>query len=494
MNAIVPIMILALLIVLMYLFFIRPILSGIAGMMPGMSKKVLAKKQESIVTFKDVAGIEYVKEELEEIVDLLKNPEKYTSIGARVPKGVLCVGPPGTGKTLIAKAVAGEADCSFFSVSGSEFVEVFVGVGASRIRKMFAEAKKNAPCIIFIDEIDAIGGHRGSGFSGGHSEREQTLNQLLVEMDGFEQSAGIVIIAATNRAESLDKALVRPGRFDRNVTVDLPSCDERKQILKVHLNKIKSSQDVRLDDIAKSTPGASGADLANIINESAIFAVKENKSEVSHIDIVAARDKVMFGKERRGRKLRDNDKKITAYHESGHTVASLVLEDEESNKVEKVTIIPRGPSLGATHFLPEDDAVHWSRKRMKKELVILLAGRAAEEFFIKDATSGASGDIKSATEIARSYVCKFGLDENIGMINYSIKGELVDSESVRISELTLQNIDAAVKRLIDNAKKEADNIMEEKKSEIEAIARALIKKETLYRSEVDEIYRNSTKS
>ncbi|MCK5788081.1 MAG: ATP-dependent zinc metalloprotease FtsH [Chlamydiia bacterium] len=489
MNILAPIAILIALLILMYFFFIKPITSGISKIMPGGMKGKVLQKSDSTVTFQEVAGIDYVKEELEEIVSILKNPDKYKDIGAVVPKGVLCVGPPGTGKTLIAKAVAGEADCSFFSVSGSEFVEVFVGVGASRIRKMFADARKNAPCIIFIDEIDAIGGHRGSaGNSGGHSEREQTLNQLLVEMDGFDKNAGVIIMAATNRGDILDKALLRPGRFDRKVTLDLPSMEERKAIFNVHIKKVKTDENINVSSIAKSIPGAAGADIANLINEAAILAVKNNRSTVTNEDLYSARDKIMFGSERRGRKLKEKDKRITAYHEAGHAIVSLSLQDKDSDKVEKVTIIPRGSYLGATHFLPEDDKVHWTESEMKKKLAILLAGRAAEEKFIGDPTSGAAGDIISATSIARSYICSYGLDKELGMVSYNTNHHDFSGDCHKPSENTLQLIDSKIRQLVDDAKTEADRLVAKHSNAITALADRLVEEETLYRKDVENIF------
>lgn len=484
---ILPIATLAVLIFLMYFFFIRPLSDGMGGSIArGVTSKSLGKKGQK-VTFSDVAGIDYVREELEEVVDLIKNKEKYESIGARVPKGILCTGEPGTGKTLMARAVAGEAGCSFFSVSGSDFIEVFVGVGASRIRKMFAEARKNAPCIIFIDEIDAIGGHRGTGVSGGHSEREQTLNQLLVEMDGFEASAGVVIMAATNRADTLDKALLRPGRFDRIIKVELPNSREREEILKVHAKKIKISEGASLRQIAQATPGCSGADLANIINEAALIAIKLNKEVVDTKDLIEARDKVLYGKSRTGRVIKDKDKKLTAYHEAGHAVVSIILESD--NTVEKVTIIPRGASLGATHFLPEDDKVSMSRGSMVKEIAVLMAGRAAEEFFLEDISSGASMDIDMASSIARNYVCSYGMDDVIGLVSYDTRfgGDSMNASKVRPSENTLELIDKQVRSLISNSYVTAMNIIKENKDKVIKIADALLKHETIFAEDIKSI-------
>ncbi len=386
----------------------------------GKSPAKLLAKDRNKVTFKDVAGCDEAKEELQEIVEFLKDPGKFTALGARIPKGVLCIGAPGTGKTLIAKAVAGEADRPFFFISGSDFVEMFVGVGASRIRDMFNEARKFAPCIIFMDEIDAVGRHRGAGIGGGHDEREQTLNQLLVEMDGFDPTEGIILIAATNRPDVLDKALLRPGRFDRRVIIDLPDIKGRFEILKVHARKIKLDPNVDLMDIARGTPGASGADLANILNEAALLAARRNRSAVTAQEAREAVDKVKYGKERRSLEIDDNEKKTTAYHESGHAIVALIV--KSADPVDKVTIIPRGMSLGATHFMPKKNRLSYWRKELVDQLAVLMGGRAAEEVFVNDMSSGAQMDITQATRLARSMVCEWGMSD-LGTIAFDERSD-----------------------------------------------------------------------
>ncbi|MDE3048214.1 MAG: ATP-dependent zinc metalloprotease FtsH, partial [Verrucomicrobiota bacterium] len=390
---ILPVM---LVILFLYFIFSRQMKGvGSSAMNFGKSPAKLMTKETNKVTFKDVAGAEEAKEELKEIVDFLKDPQKFTALGARIPKGVLLVGPPGTGKTLVAKAVAGEADRPFFSISGSDFVEMFVGVGASRIRDMFDTAKKNAPCIIFMDEIDAVGRHRGAGIGGGHDEREQTLNQLLVEMDGFDTKEGVILMAATNRPDILDRALLRPGRFDRRVVLDLPDVKGRLEILKVHARKIKMDKSVDLNDVARSTPGASGADLENILNEAALLAARVGRSAVTSAEVREAADKVRYGKERRSLEMDQNEKLTTAYHESGHAIAGLIV--KYSDPVDKVTIIPRGFSLGATHFMPTKNRLSYWKKEVLDKLVVLMGGRAAEEIFVQDMSSGAQHDIMQAT-------------------------------------------------------------------------------------------------
>jgi cell division protease FtsH len=395
--------ILPVLMVILFLYFIfsRQMKGvGSSAINFGKSPAKLMTKEQNKVTFKDVAGATEAKEELKEVVDFLKDPSKFTALGARIPKGVLLVGPPGTGKTLIAKAVAGEADRPFFSISGSDFVEMFVGVGASRIRDMFDTAKKNAPCIIFMDEIDAVGRHRGAGFGGGHDEREQTLNQLLVEMDGFDTKEGVILVAATNRPDILDRALLRPGRFDRRVTLDLPDIKGRLEILKVHARRIKVDTSVDLSDVARSTPGASGADLENILNEAALLAARNGRSAVTQSELKEACDKVRYGKERRSLEMDEQEKRTTAFHESGHAIVSLIV--QHSDPVDKVTIIPRGFSLGATHFMPKKNRLSYWRKEVLDQLVVLMGGRAAEEIFVQDMSSGAQHDFMQATKIARS--------------------------------------------------------------------------------------------
>ncbi|HSX37895.1 MAG TPA: ATP-dependent zinc metalloprotease FtsH [Chlamydiales bacterium] len=464
---------------------------GSSAMNFGKSPAKLMTKETNKATFKDVAGADEAKEELTEIVDFLKDPQKFTALGARIPKGVLLVGPPGTGKTLIAKAVAGEADRPFFSISGSDFVEMFVGVGASRIRDMFDQAKKNAPCIIFMDEIDAVGRHRGAGIGGGHDEREQTLNQLLVEMDGFDSKEGVILMAATNRPDVLDRALLRPGRFDRRVVLDLPDVKGRHEILKVHARKIKIDASVALHEIARSTPGASGADLENILNEAALLAARKGRSAVTAGEVKEACDKVRYGKERRSLEMDANEKKTTAFHESGHAIAGLVV--QYSDPVDKVTIIPRGFSLGATHFMPKKNRLSYWKKEVLDQLVVLMGGRAAEEIFIKDFSSGAQHDIMQATKIARSMVCEWGMSSELGAVLYDERSEsgqylgMAGFHEKNYSQETAQKIDAEVKALIDTAYARAVEILEEMKEKVELMSSMLIEFETLDAIDVKEI-------
>lgn len=481
-----------LVILLLWFIFSRQ-MKGMGGnaMSFGKSPAKMLNKAECKVTFADVAGIDEAKEELEEIVDFLKSPAKFTALGGRIPKGVLCIGPPGTGKTLIAKAIAGEADRPFFSISGSDFVEMFVGVGASRIRDLFDQAKKHAPCIIFIDEIDAVGRHRGAGIGGGHDEREQTLNQLLVEMDGFGSNEGVILIAATNRPDVLDKALLRPGRFDRRITVDLPDLKGRYEILKVHAKKIKLDPSVDLMALARGTAGASGAELANLLNEAALIASRRNRAAVTASDANEACDKVRYGKERRSLEISNEEKKTTAIHESGHAIAALKV--EHSDPVVKVTIIPRGFSLGATHFLPEKNRVSWWKKELYDQLVVLLAGRAAEDIFISDVSSGAKNDIERATQIARNMICEWGMNDALGNV------ALEDSQSgqqyypgmgggeKKFSEQTAQVIDREVKKMLDDAYKRAIEIVQNHKAELQLMTDMLIEFETLDAEDVKDI-------
>ncbi len=483
-----------LVIVLLYFMFSRQMKGGVGGgaMSFGKSPARLLAKGQNKITFADVAGIEEAKEELFEIVEFLKDPSKFTALGGRIPKGVLCVGPPGTGKTLIAKAVAGEADRPFFSISGSDFVEMFVGVGASRIRDMFQQAKKNAPCIIFIDEIDAVGRHRGAGIGGGHDEREQTLNQLLVEMDGFDSNEGIILMAATNRPDVLDKALLRPGRFDRRVVIDLPDVKGRYEILKVHAQKIKIDDSVDLMAVARATPGSSGADLANILNEAALLAAKKGRFAVTSQETTEACDKVRFGKERRSLELDEEEKKTTAYHEAGHTIVAAKL--EHADPVDKVTIIPRGFSLGATHFLPKKNRTSYWRRELVDQLAVLMGGRVAEELFVKDASSGAQQDIAQATELARSMICRWGMSEKLGLVAYQEAGNQssqymgVGQQSEKLySEETAQQIDTEVKGVIQDAYKVATEILEKYRSEVQLMTDMLMEFETLDAEDVKEI-------
>lgn len=480
-----------LIILLLYFVFSRQ-MKGMrsSAMNFGKSPAKMLNKALNKVTFKDVAGIDEAKEELEEVVDFLKDPSKFTALGARIPKGVLCIGPPGTGKTLIAKAVAGEADRPFFSISGSDFVEMFVGVGASRIRDLFDQAKKQAPCIVFIDEIDAVGRHRGAGIGGGHDEREQTLNQLLVEMDGFDTNEGVILMAATNRPDVLDKALLRPGRFDRRIILDLPDIKGRLEILKVHARKVKLDPSVDLMTIARATPGCSGADLMNILNESALLAARKGRSAVTNEDAVEACDKVRYGKERRSLELDDNEKLNTAYHESGHAVVGLVV--KHSDPIEKVTIIPRGMSLGATHFSPEKNKVSYWKKELVDKLAVLMGGRVAEEIFLDDGSSGAQMDISQATSLARSMVCQWGMTDKLGKVAYDSRSDegsylMPGASEKNYSDETAKEIDEAVRKLLDEAYTTATNIIQEKRQEVELMTKMLMEFETLDKEDVKAI-------
>lgn len=477
-----------LVILLLYFIFSRQMKGmGSGAMNFGKSPAKLLNKSMHKVTFKDVAGVEEAKEELHEIVDFLKDPSRFTALGARIPKGVLLIGPPGTGKTLVAKAVAGEADRPFFSISGSDFVEMFVGVGASRIRDLFGQAKQNAPCIVFIDEIDAVGRHRGAGIGGGHDEREQTLNQLLVEMDGFDTNEGVILIAATNRPDVLDRALLRPGRFDRQVMLDLPDIKGRLEILKVHARKIKLDDTVDLMDIARATPGSSGADLMNILNEAALLSARKGRSAVTGQDTLEACDKVRYGKERRSLEIDEKQKTHTAYHEAGHAVVGLVV--EFSDPVEKVTIIPRGFSLGATHFVPEKNRVSYWRKELVDRLAVLMGGRVAEEIFVKDISSGAQMDISQATKLARNMVCQWGMTETLGAVAYDEQAGdgsyyMPGQGSKNYSDVTAKLIDEEVRKLVDQGNATAMQIITEKRDKVQLMADMLIEFESLDKEDV----------
>lgn len=487
---------LLLILFLLYLAFSRQV-KGMGGnpMDFGRSPAKLYPKGSNQITFKDVAGIDDALEELQEIVEFLKNPQKFTALGGKIPKGVLCIGPPGTGKTLIAKAVAGEADCPFFSISGSDFVEMFVGVGASRIRKMFEDAKKNAPCIIFMDEIDAVGRHRGAGIGGGHDEREQTLNQLLVEMDGFDTQEGIIIIAATNRPDVLDKALLRPGRFDRQVVISLPDIKGRYEILKVHARKIKLDDSVDLMVLAKSTPGSSGADLANMLNEAALLAARRNRSAVTMDEIYEARDKVLYGKERRNLELDKQEKQSTAYHESGHAVVGAFV--EHIDPIDKVTIIPRGFSLGSTMVLPKKNRVTYWKKELIDQLAFLMGGRASEEVFVHDISNGAKNDIERATQLARSMVCEWGMSDKLGAMTYDERSEnnqylgIGGYREKLYSEMTAEEIDHEVRLLIDAAYERAKNLVIQYRDKIELMTEMLLEFETLDAEDIDKIVKGT---
>lgn len=480
----------------LYFLFARQMKGVGAGAMNfGKSPAKLMTKGQNKITFKDVAGVDEALEELEEIVEFLKNPQKFTSLGGRIPKGVLCIGPPGTGKTLIAKAVAGEADRPFFSISGSDFVEMFVGVGASRIRDLFDQAKKNAPCIIFMDEIDAVGRHRGAGIGGGHDEREQTLNQLLVEMDGFDTNEGVILMAATNRPDVLDKALLRPGRFDRRVIISLPDIKGRFDILKVHARKIKLDTSVDLMSIARSTPGSSGADLANLLNEAALLAARRNRSAVTMQEVVEARDKVLYGKERRSLELDQSEKLTTAYHESGHAIVGLVC--KHADPIDKVTIIPRGMSLGSTMFLPRKNRLSYWKNELYDQLAVLMGGRCAEEAFVGDVSSGAQQDIERATHIARSMVCEWGMSDKVGAVAHDEKsegGQYLGTQGYhekKYSEETARMIDAEVKKILDDANKRAHDIIQEYKAQLELMTQMLMEFETLDAEDVLKIIGNT---
>lgn len=444
------------------------------------------------VTFADVAGADESKQELEEVIDFLKDPSKFQRLGGKIPKGVLLVGPPGTGKTLLAKAVAGEANVPFFSISGSDFVEMFVGVGASRVRDMFAQAKKNAPCLLFIDEIDAVGRHRGAGLGGGNDEREQTLNQLLVEMDGFEPNENVILIAATNRPDVLDPALLRPGRFDRQVTVTNPDIKGREDILKVHTRKVPLAKDVNLSVIARGTPGFSGADLANLVNEAALLAARKNKNKVTSKDFDDAKDKVLMGNERRSMAMDEAEKKLTAYHEAGHAICSLFVPD--TDPIHKATIIPRGRALGMVQQLPEKDQYSYSRSKMLSRLIILMGGRVAEElkFGYDKVTSGASSDIAAATNLARSMVTEWGMSDKLGPVLYAENsGEVFLGKSVtqnkNMSEDTARLVDAEIKRLVTESYEGAQKLLKEKNKEWETLAQALMEYETLTGDEIKQV-------
>jgi cell division protease FtsH len=454
----------------------------------GKSKARLIDENSNTVTFADVAGCDEAKEEVFELVDFLKDPQKFQKLGGRIPHGVLLVGPPGTGKTLLARAIAGEAKVPFFSISGSDFVEMFVGVGASRVRDMFETAKKNSPCIIFIDEIDAVGRHRGAGMGGGNDEREQTLNQMLVEMDGFESNSGVIVVAATNRSDVLDKALLRPGRFDRQVHVGLPDIRGREQILQVHMRKVPIDPDVNAAVLARGTPGFSGADLANLVNESALFAARRGKRAVDMKDFEDAKDKIYMGPERKSAVMREEERRNTAYHESGHAVVAKVL--PKADPVHKVTIMPRGMALGVTWQLPEFDRVNLYKDRMLEELAILFGGRAAEEVFLHSMSTGASNDFERATKMARDMVTRYGMSDSLGTMVY------VDTESESIfgrnstktvSELTQQKVDAEIRMLIDSQYALARSILEQNRDKVEAMVAALLEWETIDAEQITDI-------
>jgi len=476
-----------LLLIGVWIYFMRQMQGGAGGrgaMSFGKSRARLLSEDQVSVTFADVAGVDEAKEEVAEIVDFLKDPSKFQKLGGKIPKGVLMVGSPGTGKTLLARAIAGEAKVPFFTISGSDFVEMFVGVGASRVRDMFEQAKKHAPCIVFIDEIDAVGRHRGAGLGGGHDEREQTLNQLLVEMDGFEGNEGVIVIAATNRPDVLDPALLRPGRFDRQVVVPLPDVRGREQILKVHMRKVPIADDVKPSIIARGTPGFSGADLMNLVNEAALFAARANKRLVTMEEFERAKDKIMMGAERRSMVMSEQEKLNTAYHEAGHAIVGMKL--PEHDPVYKVTIIPRGRALGVTMFLPEEDRYSYSKRRLENQIASLFGGRIAEElrFGTEAVTTGASNDIERATALARNMVTKWGLSDRLGPLSYmESEGEVFLGRSVtqhkQVSDVTAHAIDEEIRRVIDSAYSQARQILVDNRDKLDTMAAALIKYETI---------------
>ena len=474
-----------------WIFFMRQMQGGGKGgaFSFGKSKARMMDESTNAITFADVAGCDEAKEEVQEIVDFLRDPSKFQKLGGRIPKGVLMVGNPGTGKTLLAKAIAGEAKVPFFSISGSDFVEMFVGVGAARVRDMFENAKKHAPCILFIDEIDAVGRHRGAGLGGGNDEREQTLNQLLVEMDGFEGHTGIIVIAATNRPDILDPALLRPGRFDRQVVVPLPDIRGREEILKVHMRKVPISGDVKADIIARGTPGFSGADLANLVNEAALFAARRNKRLVDMDDFEMAKDKIMMGAERRSMVMSEDEKMNTAYHESGHAVVARLV--PKSDPVHKVTIIPRGRALGLTMQLPVEDRYAYDKQYLMSRIAVLFGGRIAEELFMNQMTTGASNDFERATSMARDMVTRYGMSDLGVMVYGENDGEVFLGRSVtqhkNVSEATMQKVDAEIRRIIDQQYALARQLLEDNRDKVEAMTHALLEWETIDAEQIDDI-------
>jgi cell division protease FtsH len=475
----------------LWIFFMRQMqIGGTRALSFGKSRARLLTQDKKKATFKDVAGIDEAKDELQEIIDFLKDPQKFQKLGGKIPKGVLLMGPPGTGKTLLARAIAGEADVPFFTISGSDFVEMFVGVGASRVRDLFEQGKKNAPCIIFIDEIDAVGRHRGAGLGGGHDEREQTLNQLLVEMDGFESNDGIILIAATNRPDVLDPALLRPGRFDRQVIVPRPDVKGRQGILEVHSANIPLGEDVDMGVLSRGTPGFSGADLANLVNEAALIAARSNKEVVEMADFEEAKDKVMMGKERRSMIISEEEKRNTAFHEAGHTLVAKLL--PHADPIHKVTIIPRGVAMGLTQQLPIDEKHNYSKEYLLDTLAILMGGRVAEELFLNTITTGAENDIHRATELARKMVCSWGMSEKLGPLSFGksedqifLGRDLVQHKDY--SEHTAVEIDEEIKRLILENMERAKTLLQENRDTLYALAQNLLEKEVLDGAEIDQI-------
>jgi cell division protease FtsH len=487
-----------LLLIGVWIYFMRRMQGGPGGILGfGKSRARLMQQDQRRVTFADVAGIDEAKQELQEIVEFLKDPQKFQKLGGKIPKGCLLVGPPGTGKTLLARAIAGEANVPFFSISGSDFVEMFVGVGASRVRDMFEQAKRNAPCIVFIDEIDAVGRHRGTGLGGGHDEREQTLNQLLVEMDGFESNEGVILIAATNRPDVLDPALLRPGRFDRQVVVPNPDILGREQILKVHMRKVPLAPDVDARVIARGTPGFSGADLANLVNEAALLAARANRRLVTMADFEAAKDKVMMGTERRSMVMTEQEKRLTAYHEAGHALISLLVPGNDP--LHKVTIIPRGRALGVTMNLPERDRYSFKKSELEARLAMMFGGRVAEElvFGEDNVTTGAANDIQQATDLARRMVTEWGMSEKLGRLRYSDNEEEIFlgrsiTRARNVSEATAELIDSEVRHLIEEAERRARELLEAHMDDLHRVAQALLEYETLTGQDVERIMRGES--
>jgi cell division protease FtsH len=481
-----------LLLIGVWVYFMRQMQGGGKGgaFSFGKSKARMLDEANNTTTFADVAGCDEAKEEVKELVDFLKDPQKFQKLGGRIPRGVLLVGPPGTGKTLLAKAIAGEAKVPFFSISGSDFVEMFVGVGAARVRDMFEQAKKSAPCIIFVDEIDAVGRHRGAGLGGGNDEREQTLNQMLVEMDGFETNTGVIVMAATNRPDILDPALLRPGRFDRQVYVTLPDVRGREQILNVHMRKVPVGQDIRADILARGTPGFSGADLANLVNEAALFAARRNGRVVEMIDFERAKDKIMMGPERKSMLMPEEERRNTAYHEAGHALVARLL--PKTDPVHKVTVIPRGRALGVTMQLPEGDRYSLDKERMLSTISVLFGGRIAEEVFMHQMTTGASNDFERATQIARDMVTRYGMTDELGPMVYAEnEGEVFLGRSVtkqvNVSEETMQKVDKEIRRIIDERYSVARKCIEDNQDKMHAMAAALLEYETIDAEQIDDI-------
>jgi cell division protease FtsH len=485
-----------LLLIGVWIFFMRQMQGGGKGgaFSFGKSRAKMLDESANTITFADVAGVDEAKEEVAELVEFLRDPSKFQRLGGKIPRGVLLVGPPGTGKTLLAKAIAGEAKVPFFSISGSDFVEMFVGVGAARVRDMFEQAKKHAPCIIFIDELDAVGRQRGAGLGGGNDEREQTLNQMLVEMDGFEPNAGIIVIAATNRPDVLDPALLRPGRFDRQVVVPLPDLKGREQILKVHMRKVPVSSDVRADILARATPGFSGADLANLVNEAALFAARRNKRQVDMDDFEKAKDKIVMGVERKSVIMPEEERRNTAYHESGHAVVAKLL--DKTDPVHKVTIIPRGRALGVTMQLPLEDRYSMEKEQILQNICVLMAGRVAEEIFLNHVTTGAGNDIERATEMARRMVTQWGMSDTLGPMIYGENDEEIFlgrsiTSHKNLSEATMQKVDSEIYRIIHEQYQRARQLIEANRGKVEMMAKSLLEWETLDADQIDDIMRGN---